>query len=291
MIIDIPNHAGNSASGNNNRVGEQFTSGEGSSICIPAFLRKLGEESGTPFLKADYAKFQQKIPINLSEPSYGKLDLVIAFDTTGSMASYVGNVKKEISSLIPMLFSDNEDLKLGIVAFGDYCDMENREKFGKAYQCHRLSSNKGHLMKFVCDVEDTYGGDTPEFYELVIRKIVTETKWRPDSSRSVLLIADSTPHLDTDIDWMEEAYKAAEAKVRFDTVRINDQEWMRQLSAITGGISVPFKSSSKTVSLILASVLARGSGAARARFDAMAARTSDPEIKSIFSAYSSDRAR
>lgn len=48
----------------------------------------------------------------------GKLDMVFAFDTTGSMASYIGAVRNEVADLIPRLFKDKEDLRLGIVAFG-----------------------------------------------------------------------------------------------------------------------------------------------------------------------------
>ena len=33
---------------------------------------------------------------------------------------------------------------------------------------------------------DTSGGDGPEFYELVIKKIVEETEWREGSTRSIL---------------------------------------------------------------------------------------------------------
>lgn len=72
--------------------------------------------------------FSQVAPKNV-----GKLDMVIAFDTTGSMAQYIGAVRKEVSELIPQLFKDNEDLRLGIVAFGDYCDMNNSQDFGNAY--------------------------------------------------------------------------------------------------------------------------------------------------------------
>ena len=53
----------------------------------------------------------------------GVLDMVIAFDTTGSMASYIGAVRKEVSELVPRLFKSNPNLRIGVVAFGDYCDM------------------------------------------------------------------------------------------------------------------------------------------------------------------------
>ena len=61
----------------------------------------------------------------------GVLDMVIAFDTTGSMAAYIGAVRKEVSELAPRLFKDNENLRLGIVAFGDYCDMKSASEFGR----------------------------------------------------------------------------------------------------------------------------------------------------------------
>ena len=48
----------------------------------------------------------------------GILDMVIAFDTTGSMAAYIDAVRMEVAELIPRLFKDNENLRLGIVAFG-----------------------------------------------------------------------------------------------------------------------------------------------------------------------------
>ena len=133
--------------------------------------------------------FAQVAPKNV-----GKLDMVIAFDTTGSMAQYIGAVRKEVSELIPQLFKDSEDLRLGIVAFGDYCDMNNHQDFGDAYQYIAPTANENELIKFVLNSKDTSGGDGPEFYELVIKKIVEETQWREGSTRSILLIADAVPH-------------------------------------------------------------------------------------------------
>ena len=79
---------------------------------------------------------------------------MVAFDTTGSMASYIGAVRNEVADLIPRLFKDNEDLRLGIVAFGDYCDMENAREFGKAYQCVMPTSNENDLIRFVRESKD-----------------------------------------------------------------------------------------------------------------------------------------
>ena len=54
-----------------------------------------------------------------NEKNVGMLDMMIAFDTTGSMAQYIDAVRKDVAELIPQLFKDNEDLRLGIVGFGD----------------------------------------------------------------------------------------------------------------------------------------------------------------------------
>ena len=75
-------------------------------------------------------------PKNISEAksktnSDGMLDIVIAFDTTGSMASYIRSVKEYVTELVPKLFAANPNLKLGVVAFGDYCDMKRQHEFGK----------------------------------------------------------------------------------------------------------------------------------------------------------------
>ena len=75
--------------------------------------------------------------------------MVIAFDTTGSMSAYIDAVRHEVAELIPRLFKDNEDLRLCIVAFGDYCDMKNAQEFGNAYQCLMPTNNENDIIKFV----------------------------------------------------------------------------------------------------------------------------------------------
>lgn len=197
----------------------------------------------------------------------GKLDMVIAFDTTGSMAAYIDDVRHQVAEMIPRIFKDNEDLRLGIVAFGDYCDMNSRDDFGDAYQCIPLTDNENDIIKFVKESKDTCGGDGDEFYELVLRKIIEESPWREDSSKAILLIADADPHevgytyrdyvAGNQIDWKIEAKKAADMKIKIDTVSICGRPWYKELSAMTNGISVPFKSSGKTGAMIETATTAR----------------------------------
>ena len=229
----------------------------------------------------------------------GVLDMVIAFDTTGSMAAYIDAVRKEVAELVPRLFKDNENLRLGIVAFGDYCDMVNAKEFGDAYQCLMPTDNENDIIKFIRESHDTSGGDGDEFYELVIKKIVDETPWREDATKAILLISDANPHplgytyndfvVGNQIDWRKEAEKAARKKIKIDTVTITNEPWYKELSKMTNGISVPFESGNKTAHLVEAATLSRGSMASRLKFDKMAETCIDEEMSAVYRSYQKER--
>lgn len=231
----------------------------------------------------------------------GRLDMVIAFDTTGSMASYIDAVKEHVKELIPRLFKQNPDLRVGIVAFGDYCDMPNKYKFGSAYQVCELTDDENKLIEFITNAQNTSGGDGDEFYELVIKKIVEETNWRESSTKAVLLIADAEPHkvgysyddivVNNQIDWREEAKKAAEKGIKFDTLTIYKTRWYKELSSITNGVNASFSTSSKTSQLVEAAALARGGektrGLYKTTMDSFKA-SGDAEMTAVYAAYSKE---
>lgn len=217
-------------------------------------------------------------------------DMVIAFDTTGSMRSYIDSVKKHVTELVPKLLSQNPNLMISIVAFGDYCDSITRSydvngNFGPAYQVIGLSNNTNELIDFINKAENTSGGDSDEFYELVLQKIRKETFWRLGANKSILLIADAKPHdkywYQTHqmrfIDWREEAKLLKLEGIQVDTLQIRTHiEWYKELSQITDGLNLPFKDAEQTNNLIEMSALARGGDITRAAFDSLSLK---PEIK------------
>lgn len=229
----------------------------------------------------------------------GLLDMVIAFDTTGSMASYIEDVKSHVTELIPKLLNANPNMRIGIVAFGDYCDMKSEDEFGEAYQVLPLTSDKNEIISFVTHASSTGGGDSDEFYELVIKKVTEETDWREDAQKAVLLIADANPHKvgysynnivqKANIDWRKEAKKAGMLGIKWDTMKIHNYlYWMEELSEMTNGISVPFKSSNKTSSMIEAASYARGGTATMDMFYtscSAAAAAGDVELTAVYNAY------
>ena len=237
---------------------------------------------------------KHEVPVN-----DGRLDMVIAFDTTGSMASYIGAVKEHVKELVPKLFKQNPDLRIGVVAFGDYCDMPSKDEFGKAYQVCELTDNENKLIEFITNAQNTSGGDGDEFYELVIKKIVEETNWREGSTKAVLLIADANPHkvgysyedrvVNNQISWRKEARKAAEKGIKFDTLTIYKIDWYKELSKITNGVSAPFSTSSKTSHLVEAAALARGGSKTKEAYKAtMSSFVDDAEMSAVYAAYSKE---
>jgi len=225
------------------------------------------------------------------------LDLIIAFDTTGSMAKYLKDVKNHIVNVVRENFDINPDLRIGIVAFGDYCDMKSATEFGRAYQYLPLTTNKNDIIDFVLDSKDTMGGDSDEFYELVIKKITEEVNWNSDSNKVVLFIADCNPHpvgysydgivKKAQINWRIEAKNAASKGIKFNTLAIlPDYKWYEELSNLTNGTYLPFKSSEKTTQLLNATLLAEGGKKTRNMFDLKMKDEKDIEMKSVYTSYS-----
>lgn len=225
-------------------------------------------------------------------------DIIIAFDTTGSMSSYINQVKKHVKDLISSMFKENPNLNMSIVAFGDYCDMISKDKFGNAYQVIGLTNDENALVNFVNSARNTAGGDADEFYELVIKKIVEETKWRENSSKSVLLIGDCNPHpvgysygkvvTSNEINWKTEAQKAKEKGIKFDTLSILGYKWYQELADITGGLCLPFIQAEKTSELLEAVSLARGGKNTEMSFMSKSVSsevTSDVTMNAVYSMY------
>lgn len=198
------------------------------------------------------------------------LDMVIAFDTTGSMSSYIREVKRHIVGLLKDVFTNSgEDLRIKIIAFGDYCDMESADVFGKAYQQTDLTNNQNDLIDFVNNARNTAGGDGDEFYELVLQKVVDETRWRTGSKKVLFLVGDANPHevgysygrivQNAQINWRDELQKFVDKGISIDTLDIRGLGFYKKLSDATNGVHIPFRNASKLDQVIKGTTYARTS--------------------------------
>lgn len=205
-----------------------------------------------------YMQYLDKPDPAVKEQKSKLTDIIIAFDVTGSMSSYHQHVKKYATETVKELFQGNPGLRIGIVAFGDYCDMKGKDNFGNAYQFLDLTDDVAKIVSFIRNVAETSGGDADEFYEVVIHKLNTEPSWRLLSDKSVLFIADANPHPPTykfmigqdnfsyHLLWEDVARTAATLGIKYDTLSIHGHNWYVELSRITGGTHMLFNSSHKT---------------------------------------------
>ena len=179
------------------------------------------------------------IPTPIPTPT-GPLEIVITFDTTGSMYPCLTQVRSNVRTLIRELFTEIPGIRVGIIAHGDYGD----EYVTKHTN---LSTNQEELCRFVETVAGTGGSDWEECYELVLREAHTKVSWTPTSRKALVMIGDAVPHAPLSprnapkIDWRVEAAELVRKGVSIYSVqalggREAGQKFWQPLAHETGGI-------------------------------------------------------
>lgn len=114
-------------------------------------------------------------------------DLVISFDTTGSISPCIAEIRRKVESVIDRLFDTIPDLRIGIVTHGDACD------YPKDFLGIGLTTDRASLKHFVKVAPNTGGGDSDEYYEYVLNRI--HGLFDPSvDNKFVILIGDAEPH-------------------------------------------------------------------------------------------------
>lgn len=132
--------------------------------------------------------------------------IAFSFDTTGSMYSCLEEVRSQLRDMVQELNRKVPNLQIAIFAHGDYCDA------GRTYVTKNIdfSRDSDRLCNFVKSVGRTYGGDTPECYELVMREVQEKLSWTSNSQKALVMIGDAPPHEKSEkqnyrhLDWKEE---------------------------------------------------------------------------------------
>jgi hypothetical protein len=114
------------------------------------------------------------------------VDIVISFDSTGSMYPALAEVRRKVEDFINTLFDEVPDLRIGLIAHGDYNDVYETKHVD-------LTTDKPQLVSFIRNVEKTYGfGNGGELYEQVFHEIQS-FNWQGDK-RVYIMIGDEPPH-------------------------------------------------------------------------------------------------
>jgi hypothetical protein len=135
------------------------------------------------------------------------VQLLLSFDTTGSMYPCLKQLRHTLAELLQYLHEVIPDLCIGVISHGDYCDYSYPPKLD--WQPFTYDNSK--LISYVNTANATSGGDSDEFYEWVFQQ-VNLLEWDKDATKIYIPIGDASPHEPgyktgshvTNIDWKNE---------------------------------------------------------------------------------------
>lgn len=185
-----------------------------------------------------------------------KVDVVVSFDTTGSMYPCLTQVRRRVNEMIDRLFREIPNLRVGIIAHGDYCDRHSTY----VTKSLELTSDRNRLYRFVSDVPATGGGDAPECYELVLHE-ARSFNWGPDT-KTLVVIGDDVPHPPhypdnkDRLDWRNEIELLLKMGVNVYGVQALNRNhatpFYREIAERTGGFHLTLDQFSSVVELVMA---------------------------------------
>ena len=183
------------------------------------------------------------------------VEVVVSFDTTGSMYPCITQVRREIVEVTKTLFADIPNFRMGVIAHGDYCD----ERSTYVTKQHELTSNISSLVNFIRTCGNTGGGDAPECYELVLH-LARSFQWTAEKNKVLVLIGDDVPHGAHEsqnkkhLDWRNELKCLLEMGVKVYGVqalnRRHAESFYEEIAKITGGFKLDLDQFSEVVNLI-----------------------------------------
>ena len=184
------------------------------------------------------------------------VDVVVSFDTTGSMYPCLTQVRRRVNEMIDRLFREIPSLRVGIIAHGDYCDRYSTY----VTKTLELTSDRNRLYRFVSDVPATSGGDAPECYEFVLHE-ARSFNWGPDA-KTLIVIGDDVPHSPSypdnkdRLDWKNEIELLLKMGVNVYGVqalnRSHATSFYREIAERTGGFHLTLDQFSNVVELVMA---------------------------------------
>ncbi|KAK7116338.1 uncharacterized protein [Littorina saxatilis] len=131
------------------------------------------------------------------------VEVVFSFDTTGSMHGCLVEVRTKLRECCTRLIQDISNIRIGIIAHGDYCDAQNTY----VVRSLDLTSDVQAIADFVDNVPKTGGGDSPECYEWALKK-AQGLDWSEESAKALVVIGDAVPHYpaytDANVFWKDE---------------------------------------------------------------------------------------
>jgi hypothetical protein len=183
------------------------------------------------------------------------IDVVISFDTTGSMYPVLTQVRRKVKTAVERLMEELPGIHIGIIAHGDYCDE------GSTYVTQHLdlTHETATITDFVEHTQATGGGDAPECYELVLHQ-VQDLAWRTDATRVFVLIGDDVPHAPANnpqhLNWRTEVQALTASGVRVYGVQALNRRhatpFYKELANVSGGFHLNLDQFAEITDMLMA---------------------------------------
>ena len=115
------------------------------------------------------------------------LDIVICFDSTGSMTGEIDEVKRQIDRIGTVLMTLVPKTRISVCTYRDQGD----EYVVKGFP---LSSSVQDVKTYLNRIEAGGGGDLPEAVEEGLYWAAMKNQFRPQARKVILLFGDAPPH-------------------------------------------------------------------------------------------------
>lgn len=185
------------------------------------------------------------------------IEVIFSFDTTGSMYPCLTQVRRVVKETTARLFKDLPNIRIGIIAHGDYCD--KRSTYVTKH--FDFSTDQKKICEFVTKVEPTGGGDAAECYELVLHESKSFS-WSAGKKKVLVLIGDDVPHGKNEsqnekkLDWRNELKLLLEAGIHVYGVQALNRKhatnFYETIAEETGGFHLELDQFSSIPDMILA---------------------------------------
>lgn len=119
------------------------------------------------------------------------LDIVICFDSTGSMGGEIDQVKVNISKIAATLFKLVPKARISLVTYRDKGDKD-------LVRILPLTANLQEMQSWLSKIEAGGGGDHPEAVDEGLSWSIKQNQFRSSARKVVLIFGDAPPHTEKD---------------------------------------------------------------------------------------------
>ncbi|CAF0993028.1 unnamed protein product [Brachionus calyciflorus] len=196
------------------------------------------------------------------------LDLAFIMDCTGSMGSYIENVRKSINEIVDEIVKlEKIDIRLSLVEYRDNPPQETSFET----RVHDFTESTNKMREWLDNCSAVGGGDQPECVAEGLNEAL-KLNWRGNATKICVLICDAPPHgincpgdtfpngSPNGIDPIEVVNKLAQKSITLYTIGCEPallpfKEFFSSLAYKTGGQYIPLSNAKSLAKVIVGGVL------------------------------------